>query len=101
MTQDVLSLDAAQTDAEAIAVVRGVGHLPPHTDRLFVVDSRNVLVGAVRFGLLLGRGSRDADRLVDGKRHPSILFYDEAEAVATAFERYDLLSAPVVDDAAS
>jgi len=98
MTQDVLSLQAPQTVAEAIAVIRGLGRLPTHTDRLFVVDSRNVLVGAVPLGLLLvaDPGSPIASLMESDIRRFHL--YDEAEEVATAFERYDLLSAPVVDD---
>jgi magnesium transporter len=98
MTQDVLSLHGDQTAAEAVSLVRGLGELPTHTDRLFVVDPRNILVGAVPLGVLLIADAASPISTVmetELRRfHPD----DSAEQVATAFERYDLLSAPVVDD---
>ena len=98
MTQDVLSLRGAQTVEEAVALIRAAGRLPTHTDRLFVVDARNVLVGAVPLGVLLiaDPGTPIASVMESDIRRFHL--YDEAEQVATAFERYDLLSAPVVDD---
>jgi magnesium transporter len=98
MTQDVLSLQMTETAETAVAEVRRQGTLPAHTDRLFVVDARNVLVGAVTLGaLLVAAPATPITSLMEteiGRFH----LYDQAEQVATAFERYDLLSAPVVDD---
>jgi magnesium transporter len=98
MTQDVLSPHGDQTAAEAVSMVRGHGELPTYTDRLFVVDSRNVLIGAVPLGVLL---IADAASPISTLMETEIRRFrpdDSAEQVATAFERYDLLSAPVVDD---
>src|SRR4030095_11025999 len=53
MTQDALSLRESQTAADAVEIIRRRGRLPSQTDRLFVVDSRNVLIGAVSLGALL------------------------------------------------
>lgn len=98
MTQDALTLRESQTAGEAIARIRARGRLPSHTDRLFVIDSRNVLIGALPLGaLLIAEPSADVTSIMDadiGRFHP----YDDAEEVAKAFERYDLLSAPIVDD---
>jgi magnesium transporter len=97
MTQDALSLRESQTAADAIAIIKRRGRLPEHTDRLFVVDSRNVLIGAVSLGALL---IADPNVLVTTIMDPDIRRfrpYDDAEEVAKAFERYDLLSAPIVD----
>ena len=98
MTQTVLTLRESQTAGDAITRIRSRGQLPSHTDRLFVVDSRNVLIGAVALGaLLIAEPGADVTTLMDAdirRFHP----YDDAEEVAKAFERYDLLSAPIVDD---
>ena len=98
MMQDRFSLRDSQSAAEAIALIRNRGRLPGHTDRLFIVDARNVLIGAVPLGaLLLANGSDAITSIMDPdirRFHP----YDDAEEVAKAFERYDLLSAPIVDD---
>jgi magnesium transporter len=98
MTQDVLSLRESQDASQAIEIIRRRGELPAQTDRLFVVDSRNVLIGAVPLGaLLIAQPTVEVTSVMDPdirRFHP----YDDAEEVAKAFERYDLLSAPIVDD---
>ena len=61
-------------------------------------DPRNILVGAVPLGtLLVADPAAPIASLMDGGIRRFHL-YDPAEEVATAFERYDLVSAPVVDD---
>ena len=98
MMQDRFSLRDSLSAADAIAMIRNRGRLPGHTDRLFIVDARNVLIGAVPLGaLLLANGGDAITSIMDPdirRFHP----YDDAEEVAKAFERYDLLSAPIVDD---
>jgi magnesium transporter len=100
MTQDVLSLRDSQSAGEAIDLVRRRGRLPAHTDRLFVVDSRNLLVGALPLDTLMIAPS---DACVTSIMEPDVRRFrpdDDAEQVATAFERYDMLSAPIVDNRA-
>jgi magnesium transporter len=98
MMQDALSLRESQTVGDAVAIIKRRGRLPGQTDRLFVVDSRNVLIGAVPLGsLIVSEPAVQITSIMDEhirRFHP----YDEAEEVAKAFERYDLLSAPIVDD---
>jgi magnesium transporter len=98
MMQDALSLRESHTAADTIAIIKRRGRLPDHTDRLFVVDSRNVLIGAVSLGaLLVAEPDVQVTAIMDAdirRFRP----YDDAEEVAKAFERYDLLSAPVVDE---
>ena len=98
MVRDDLSLRERQTAGDAIALIKARGRLPAHTDRLFVSDSRNILIGAVPLSaLLLADPSREVSAIMDAdirRFRP----YDDAEEVAKAFERYDLLSAPIVDD---
>ena len=71
--------------------------LPDHTDKLFVVDTDGLLKGVLPIKKLLV-GSPDAivfDVMVDDP----VVFdpQDDAGEAAQAFERYDLVSAPVVD----
>jgi magnesium transporter len=98
MLRDRFSLRDTHTAGDAIALLRDRGQLPAHTDRLFVVDSRNVLIGAVPLAaLLIAAPGAPITTIMDAdirRFHP----YDDAEEVAKAFERYDLLSAPIVDD---
>ena len=71
--------------------------LPDHTDQVFVVDRNEVLKGALPINRLL---VTDAEVLV-GKVMTSDMLtlnpWDRANDAAQAFERYDLVSAPVVD----
>lgn len=78
--------------------LRRRGDLPEHTDKIFVVDESNVLKGVLPLKRLL---INNPDALVSqilSKDIVSFRFDDAADEAARAFERYDLLTAPVVDD---
>ena len=74
--------------------------LPNHTDKLFVVDREEHLVGILSLETLL---ISDPDKEVSEvmRRDPKVIFSpnDDAGDAVQAFERYDLVSAPVVDRA--
>ena len=53
MMQDVLVLRDSQTVADAVEFLRRLGGLPAQTDRLFVVDSRNIRVDSCRCALMM------------------------------------------------
>ena len=53
MTREVAAVRDTQTIGHAIAEIRHRGSLPPHSDRLFVVDARNILRGSVVLQALL------------------------------------------------
>jgi len=81
------------------ADLRRLDELPAHTDQLFVVDRDEMLKGTLPLGRLI---VTDLDREVSQVPvADSIQFHPEdgAEDAAGAFERYDLVSAPVVDAA--
>jgi magnesium transporter len=98
MSPDVISVREDQSVGDAIEALRAHAELPDQTDRLFVVDARNVLRGSMPFHLLL--------RTEPGTRLGDVMLVDiaaftpdePASHAAKAFERYDLVSAPVVDD---
>jgi magnesium transporter len=79
--------------------LRRFDELPDHTDQLFVVDREQVLKGTLPLGRLivsdLDREVRQVMVAESVKLHPQ----DRAEDAASAFQRYDLVSAPVVDAA--
>jgi len=80
-----------------IAYIRRLGKLPSHTDKLFVVDQHNKVQGILPLQRLLTHlpSRQVADVMVtDFVRFQ--IDQEAAEAVR-AFERYDLISAPVVD----
>ena len=77
--------------------LRRLDELPDHTDQLFVIDRDQVLKGTLPLARLivsdLEREVREVMVPESVKLHPQ----DAAEDAASAFERYDLVSAPVVD----
>jgi len=81
----------------ATRYLRRLDELPDHTDQLFVVEREQRLKGTLPLARLI---VSDLHLHVAGvmvpesvKLHPE----DSAEDAAAAFERYDLVSAPVVD----
>ncbi len=81
-----------------IAFIRKLGKLPSHTDKLFVVDQHNVVQGILPLQRLLTH--LPSKQVADVMVTDFIRFQVDQEAAeaARAFERYDLISAPVVDN---
>jgi magnesium transporter len=78
--------------------LRRFDELPDHTDQLFVIDRDEQFRGVLPLNVLL---INDPDMEVAPLViHETITLHpdDKAEQAAQAFERYDLVSAPVVDD---
>lgn len=77
--------------------LRRFDSLPEHTDKLFVVDRDNHLLGQITLELLLI--NQPTTLIADVMMKDEICFKpdDDADMAARAFERYDLISAPVMD----
>ena len=82
----------------ATRYLRALDELPPHTDQLFVVDREQRLKGSLPLArLIVSDLEREVGKVMvpeSMKFHPE----DPAEDAAQAFERYDLVSAPVADE---
>lgn len=77
--------------------LRRLKELPGHTDKLFVVDHDGVLKGVLPIKRLL---VNDPEKQVgEVMANDPVSFHPDEDAydAAQAFERYDLISAPVVD----
>ncbi|MEP7061333.1 MAG: magnesium transporter [Betaproteobacteria bacterium] len=77
--------------------LRRFEELPSQTDQLFVVDREERLLGVLPLNTLL---ISDPDVQVADVMKPArvkLLQHEKATGAASAFERYDLVSAPVVD----
>ena len=77
--------------------LRRLDELPDHTDQLFVVDRGEMFKGALPINRLL---VSDPESLVEQVMKTDVLVLqpaDEAQEAAQAFERYDLVTAPVTD----
>lgn len=79
--------------------LRRFDSLPDHTDQLFVVDRQGKFLGSLAVSQIL---VHEPSKSVASLMQTDILTLnplDEAGDAAQAFERYDLVSAPVVDEA--
>jgi magnesium transporter len=77
--------------------LRRLDKLPVNTDKLFVVDRRNSLRGVLPISELIVSAP---EKLVSDVMSTDYLYFhpeDEADEAAQAVERYDVMSAPVVD----
>ena len=97
MDYDFVTIRADVTLEVALRYLRRLGDLPGHTDKLFVVDDDKRIVGVLPIKRLLVHDPEAHVAAVMSDEpvifHPS----DDASDAAQAFERYDLISAPVVD----
>ena len=77
--------------------LRRFDELPAQTDQLFVVDRDERLLGVLPVNKLI---VTDPAATVEAIMQPptvKLLQHEKADVAASAFERYDLVSAPVVD----
>jgi len=78
--------------------LRRFDELPAQTDKLFVINQDNLLTGVLPVHWLL---VNSPEKMVSEVMAPDVNTFhpgDDAYEVAQAFERYDLVTAPVVDD---
>ena len=97
MSRDVVSVREDRSLARLFEELRG-RTLPRPIDAVYVVDARNVLRGALPVDAVLTRDP--AACVADAMTTDVVTFSpgDKADQAAKAFERYDLVSAPVVDE---
>ncbi len=79
--------------------LRRFDELPDHTDQVFVVDRHDVLKGGLPLDRLLLNEPEVEVAAVMNTELMTLSPLDETSEAAQAFERYDLVSAPVVDEA--
>jgi len=77
--------------------LRRMDELPDHTDQLFVVDRGRKLRGTLPITRLVVSDLELEVRQLMAPEQVTLHPEDRAEDAARAFERYDLVSAPVVD----
>lgn len=81
----------------ALRYLRRLGELPDHTDQLFVVDRDDHLLGALPLNRMLVLDPETNVGDIMEKEVTRFKPTDDAPDAALAFERYDFISAPVVD----
>ena len=97
MDFEAIAVDAGHSLDTVLRELRARGELPDHTDQIFVVEAGGQLAGALSLERLLLNPPEAL--VVDVMRRDVLTLapYDEASEAALAFQRYDLVSAPVVD----
>lgn len=97
MDFEIVSIRADVTCEVVLRYLRRFERLPNHTDKIFVVDDFDVLRGILPIRKLL---ISDPDDLVENIMVTDVVKFrpeDDVEEAALAFERYDLVTAPVID----
>jgi len=97
MDFDIVTIREDVTLEVTLRYLRRLGSLPDHTDKLFVVDRHDILRGVLPLKRLV---VNDLDLVVvEIMAEDAVVFHpeDKADEAAKAFERYDLVTAPVVD----
>jgi magnesium transporter len=98
MDFDVVSIRDDVTVEVVLRYLRRLDEMPDHTDQLFVVSGIGEFKGMLPLNRLL---VSDPETAVTAVMQPEIVKlhpHEKAQDAAQAFERYDLVSAPVVDD---
>jgi magnesium transporter len=98
MNPDTVTVRADVTLEVVLRYLRMRGNIPDGTDAIFIVSRSGDYLGALRLVHLL---TADPDRTVADimdTELPAIDAEVDARQVATLFENYDLISAPVTDD---
>ena len=99
MDFDMISIRDDVTVEVILRYLRRLDELPDHTDQLFVVDRTGAFKGLLAVNRLL---VTEPEATVADVMEPAatrLRPQQKAQDAANAFERYDLVSAPVVDDA--
>jgi magnesium transporter len=97
MDFDMVSVRDDVTMEVVLRYLRRMDELPDHTDQVFVVDRGDIIKGVLPINRLI---VTDTDVLVGSVMNTEFITLapdDKAQQAAQSFERYDLVSAPVVD----
>ena len=98
MDYELVSIRADVSCEVVLRYLRRFDILPDHTDKIFVVDEDDILQGVLPIRKLL---VCDPDDLVADVMSSDVVKFhpeDNAEEAAQAFEKYDLITAPVIDE---
>lgn len=97
MDFDIVTVREDITLEVVLRYLRRLDELPDHTDKIFVIDRHDNIKGVLPITTIL---VNDLDETVENVMAADVVLFhpeDIADDAAKAFERYDLVSAPVVD----
>ena len=98
MDFDIATIRDDITLEVVLEYLRKIKKLPDHTDKLFVVDHSGSILGVLPLERIVV--SESDEKVKDVMSTDAVLFKpeDTAHEASNAFERYDLVTAPVVDE---
>jgi magnesium transporter len=97
MSSNMVIISTTDTLEQVEQHLRGLREIPIHNDNLFIVDQRGLFRGVLPLQSIL---LNDPETPVDKVLQQAVVRFtpgDKASDAAKAFERYDLVSAPVID----
>jgi magnesium transporter len=97
MDFDMVTIRADVTLEVALRYLRRLGELPDQLDKLFVIERDDHLIGVLPLKRLLTSDPEATVAAVMVEDYVSFQPDDDAHEAAQAFERYDLVMAPVID----
>lgn len=97
MDFDMVSVREDVTLEVVLRYLRRMDELPGHTDQVFVVDREEVIKGVLPINRMIVTDPEILVGEVMSTEFTALSPDDKAQKAAQAFERYDLVSAPVVD----
>lgn len=98
MNVDAVAVRGNITMRVVIRYLRLRGELPENTDQLFVVDRRGRLIGVLHVTVLLTAPATERVGKLMEREPITFRAMEPQDNVTDAFEKYNLLSAAVVDD---
>ena len=97
MDFDMVSIRDDVSLEVVLRYLRRMDELPDHTDQVFVVDRDDVIKGVLPINRLIVTDPEVLVGSVMNTEYITLTPDDKARQAAQSFERYDLVSAPVVD----
>ncbi len=98
MNTDIVAVREDVTVSVALRYLRKLGELPENMHELYVKDRQGHYVGTLPITQLITQDEETLIAKLVDKSQPSIKAYTPAKEVAHLFEKYDLISAAVVDE---
>ena len=97
MSNEMVTVRETQTLEQTSLQLRQLKELPIHNDKLFVVDLRGVFKGVITLQSILLNDPKTRVSDVMATNVVTFVVDDNASEASKAFERYDLVSAPVLN----
>jgi magnesium transporter len=98
MSNEMVVVRDTDSLQQAANYMRSLEEIPIHNDKLFVVDRFGILKGVLPLQSILIHNPSIEVGEVMAKEVVKFYPFDDGNKVAQAFERYDLVSAPVINE---